>query len=150
MLSRGLITSLLGWVLAVAVSSFAGQRRVLRSLSVLCGIESFVLLAILVLLMLDSIQLRSLVSPDAKAGFDFAAVGAVLKIFLGWLVTLLLAIGGWKATRLTQNEGALRARRPSLAFSSKDAERTAPLPSSDVDLPTLASLQDPPTQEPLT
>lgn len=104
--SRGLLTSLLGLVAAGAVALAAGHRGVLRALAVLCAVASVSFLGGAVLLALDAVQLRASVNPDARTGYDLAAAGAMLKVLHAFLVTGLVAWGGWAASRAAASRSA--------------------------------------------
>lgn len=116
MLSRGLLTSLMGLVL-VGVGALAfGHRRTLRWLAVGSALASFVLLLAGCLLLLDAVELRGSVRAQSLPAYQVAAAGALVKTFHAWLVTTLLAVGAWKTSRLhkpsaAQVEGAAVAFR---------------------------------------
>lgn len=100
MFSRGLLTSLMGLVLAGAGALVFGHRRTLRWLAVASGLVSVVLLAAAGLLLLDAVELRGSVRPQSLRAYEVAAAGALVKTLHAWLVTTLLAVGGWKTSRL--------------------------------------------------
>lgn len=123
--SRGLLTSLLGFVLAVGLAAFLGHRRTVRLLAVLSGLGFLLLLPALVLLALDAVQLKHSVRAQAITGYELAAAGAVVKILLACLVTALVAVGGWKMSRRAKRA---RSADPPLAFRSRKAEPASSRP----------------------
>ncbi len=97
LISRGLITSLLGILVAGGIAVSQGHRRVVFTLSALCGFLALSLLGLFALLLLDAVQLRATVNAQAKASYDLAATGALLRVFLVGMITVLLAWGGFAA-----------------------------------------------------
>jgi len=100
MFSRGLLTSLMGLLLAGGAAIVFGHRRTLRAVAVASGLASIALLCAAGLLLLDAAQLRGSVRPQSLPAYHVAAAGALVKILYAWLVTALMAVGGWKTSRL--------------------------------------------------
>lgn len=130
MFSRGLLTSLLGLVLAGGMAFNAGHRRVLRMLAVLCGVASIGFLGGAALLTLDAAQLRANVNPDAKTGYNLAALSALLKFLHGFLVTALMAWGGWVASRRGEPSATGTARIATVAFRARGTRADEPDPAA--------------------
>jgi len=95
-LSRALMTPLLGDVVLVATSAFAGHRRILWTLGVLNFVAGAAALIVLLLLTLDALQMRSLTRPEALASFDAASVVAALKFFVAVVVTVWIGTAAAK------------------------------------------------------
>lgn len=112
--SRALMTPLLGFLLAYAVALLLEQRRVLRAFSVLNAVLAVVLLGATTLFILDAVQMRAQVNPQAKTAFDVATLVALAKYGLGMVVTVAFAVTGWKGSRrdLTQPVRGKRTSPP--------------------------------------
>lgn len=139
LLSRGLLTSLLGFMLAVGLAAFLGHRRTLRLLAALSGFGFLLLVPAVMLLALDAMQLKHSVRPQVSTGYDLAAIGAIMKMFLACVVTALVAIGGWKMSRRAKRAPAAA---PPLAYRPRKAEPTRSQPSSSAP-PELAAPSSP-------
>lgn len=114
-LSRALMTSVLGLLLAAGVALACRQRRTLRTLSVLALLGAILLLLVLPLFGLDTVEVRSRIQPQARAALLAAAVLAVGKILASAAALLLLARGGWRASRrAAREEEKQRAESPIL------------------------------------
>ena len=116
MFSRGLLTSLMGLVLAGVGTIVFGHRRTLRALAVISGLASVALLLAAGLLLLDAAQLRASVRPQSLPAYHVAAAGALVRTVYAWLVTALMAVGGWKTSRLRKT-AAGHAETSAVVFS---------------------------------
>lgn len=94
-----LMTPLVGLLTVFAAALLLGHHRVLRTLSVLCGVGAVVLLLVSGLFVLDAVQMRAQVGPDARRAFDVASARVLARALLisGALATFLIA--GWRAAR---------------------------------------------------
>lgn len=108
MLSRALMTPLLGMLLAAALAVVLGHLRTLRTLTLLAVIGAAALLLLLPLFGLDALEVRARVQPAARLAFGLAAAQAVGKIVLAAVGLLLLARGGRRASRAAAEAGASR------------------------------------------
>lgn len=115
MFSRGLLTSLMGLVLTGAGAIVFGHRRTLRALAVASGLAAVALLLAAGLLLLDAAQLRGSVRPQALPAYHVAAAGALVRTLYASLATALMAVGGWKTSRL-RNIGAGHAGTSAVVF----------------------------------
>jgi hypothetical protein len=70
-----------------------------RVLSVLSGLLSVLLAAVIALFMLDASQLRSTMNPQAEHAFTLAMVKAVLDFSIVSIALLVVCIGGLRAGR---------------------------------------------------
>lgn len=116
LMSQALMTPLLGMVLLVGTAVALGHRRTLLAISVFTLLIALILLVIVPTFALDAIQMRAQVRPTAHRAFDFSALLASIKLSLTLAITLLVAVGAWKAQR-------------------QMARRT---PGSEADMPLLA------------
>ncbi|HEX7052223.1 MAG TPA: hypothetical protein VF188_18590 [Longimicrobiales bacterium] len=116
MLSRALMTPLLGLLLAAGLAIALGHRRTLRTLTLLAVLGAAALLLLLPLFGLDALEVRARIQPAARGAFGLAAVQAAGKIVLAAVGLLLLARGGWRAGReaAEQEAGRRRAASPLL------------------------------------
>jgi hypothetical protein len=99
LLSRAVMTPLLGFLLAYAIALFLGHRRMLQTVAVLSILLGICVVAALGLFGLDALQMRAQVVPQAKTAFDVASVTAVLKYLFSLVVFAAFAWGGLKAAR---------------------------------------------------
>lgn len=110
LLSGFVLTPLLGIILAMWVAAYAGQPTVQRVIAVVNLVAGAVFALLLVFFLLDILQLRSVVQPEAKAAFESAASKAVVKHLSFILASFYL---GWR--------GLGAARRMSAAAPSRRA-----------------------------
>lgn len=110
MASSGLLTPLFGLALATYVALAARHRRTLRVLSLLAGTGFLLLLLAAANFVLDAFQTRPNVVPEARARFYAASAQALAKMGLIGCVTLLLAIGAWRADRAVKVASRLERR----------------------------------------
>ncbi|HET9438710.1 MAG TPA: hypothetical protein VFO52_00980 [Longimicrobiales bacterium] len=99
LMSQALMTPLLGMVLLVGTAVALGHRRTLLAISVFTLLIALILLVIVPTFALDAIQMRAQVRPTAHRAFDFSALLASIKLSLTLAITLLVAVGAWKAQR---------------------------------------------------
>ena len=108
--SRALLTPLLGLLIAFAVAVLLDHRAVQRAISVFSGLIAVAVMCILALFVLDALQMRVQVRPEAKTAFDVTSVMALGKYGLAMLVLAAFTVGGWKSSR-RENSAAARAGR---------------------------------------
>lgn len=85
--------------LLVVLALLANQRRVALTLGVIAAVLSVLLLGGAAMFVLDALQTRARVVPNAIRRFDVATVGAFAKMVLFSLANGLLARGAFKAAR---------------------------------------------------
>lgn len=98
-LSRALMTPLLGLFVAAALAVAANHRRALWTLGLGGAVLSLLLIVTAPVFVLDVLEMRSRVRPQAARLFDSATVTALAKILAGALVSGLLATGCIRAAR---------------------------------------------------
>ena len=108
--SRALMTPLLGLLLACGVALLLNQPRTLRALAVVNGAVTVVIVAAVALFLLDALQMRGQVRPDALVSFDVATAVALAKYAIAGAVTSAFAITGWKAS--ASGTAKLRRNQP--------------------------------------
>jgi hypothetical protein len=104
--SRATMTPLLGLFIVLLLATYFEQHRVIRVASILCGVLALVIVASVILFGLDALQMRRQVRPEAKRTFDVASALALFKYLWTWIVLVLIAIVGWKASRVAGTRGA--------------------------------------------
>lgn len=109
---KTVVTPLLGVLLAMVAGALLEQRRVVRSLSVLCFVAALGTAMVAVFFALDFLQLRGMVDPRMRQGMTVASGTALLMAGLVAPAALALGMGGWKATR---RAGTARVRKKSRA-----------------------------------
>jgi hypothetical protein len=97
LLSRTLMTSSLGLLLTMVIALVAGHRMALRAASVASAVAAVTLLALTGMFMLDALQTRATVNPQAKTAFDVASAVALIKTVVGAALAAGLAVGGWRS-----------------------------------------------------
>ncbi|HSA55464.1 MAG TPA: hypothetical protein VLE53_07150 [Gemmatimonadaceae bacterium] len=120
-LSSYLATPLLGTAVAVVVASVAGHHGVRRVLVVVCFTASAVLVLLALGFILDALQLRSSVRPDARDSFEGASVRALAKLML---VAAGLAFLGLRARRIRGPHRSRSSERATLPLVTR--AETAP------------------------
>jgi hypothetical protein len=106
-LSGGLMTVLLGFLLALVISTVLEQPRMQRAIVALSGLMAVALIATMGLFVLDVFQLRGAVRPEVRRTYDMIAVQAFIKFVLSLIGSLLFA---WAALRMARDDK--KARRP--------------------------------------
>jgi hypothetical protein len=119
LLSRAVMTPMLGILLGLATATLFDHRGVLLGFVGLAGLAALVSTGFLGLFLFDALDARVQVTPDAMTAFYLATAAAATKFGLGMLLFSLLALGGIKArtslrraassNRRSQEEGRLVA-----------------------------------------
>ena len=97
--SRALLLALAGTVLCGYIALAAEHRRTLKTISILSGLASFVLLAVSAAFVLDAMETSSRANGVAQRAIQIASVSALVKLVAVGVVTALLARSAWKASR---------------------------------------------------
>lgn len=106
MLSRNLISVLVGLLLAIGVARFAGHPRALRALGGLCLAMALTLLALGVAFTVDMLRLRDAIQPEALAALDLSSSAALIKMVGTAVAGLVLGLGALGAARSVGLAGA--------------------------------------------
>jgi hypothetical protein len=109
LLAGFLLTPLLGILFAMVASAILEHRLVLRILAIINVVSVAFLVLIIPFFVLDALQLRGTVNPEALTVFDVGVVKAAVKhlsiaVALGWL--------GWAGLSASKGHGKKR-RQPS-------------------------------------
>ena len=123
-----MFSPIVGILVAIFASLQLGQRRVTRALAIL----AFVIAALLVIaapfFVLDFLQLRAQVVPQAKRAFDWTTAKASFTGALMCLTTLAIGIGAWRSSGAAALRGAparpTAARKGAVVIGSAPAEAT--------------------------
>jgi hypothetical protein len=99
LLSRALITPLLGILLVLAAALLLDHRRVLRVIAIISAVGALVLAGLIALFVLDALQMRAQVPPEAKTSFDLATISSAVKQVVTVALLAVFARAGWKASR---------------------------------------------------
>ena len=123
--SRAVMTPLLGLVVGLATAIIMQHRVAVRTFAVLGFVGAVLALVAMGFFTLDALQTRAQVRPEASGAFDTASAMALFKLLAGFVVALLLGIGGWRAGRKRRGvAGAGAADEGSMLMSTR--ERTEP------------------------
>jgi hypothetical protein len=78
--SNALMTPLLGLTFAGMLAYIYGHRVTIRTLAVLLGVSGLVITGAIGMFILDALQMRASVVPEAKLAFDVASAQALMKL----------------------------------------------------------------------
>jgi hypothetical protein len=112
LLSRAIMTPMLGLLLALATATLFGDRRTLRLLAVVALGAAGLAAAGAGLFIFDAVEMRSQVRGDARTAFNSASVLAILKYGAGAFLGTLMGVGGWMASRVAGAKGSVAAPAP--------------------------------------
>lgn len=104
-----LFSPIIGLALAAATAVMLEQRTVARVLSILTGIVALFMLIGLPFFILDFLQLRASVNPQAKRAFDFTSLKATLTGGLMFLTAVSVAVGTWRGSGSAAQRASSRA-----------------------------------------
>jgi hypothetical protein len=100
--SPATMTPLLGLLLAFGVAVLFAHRWVVRTVSVIGAPAAIAIAGVSVFFVLDAVQMRTQVRPEARTAFDVASLVALGKYGLTLLILGVFAFNGWKASRGTK------------------------------------------------
>ena len=98
----------LGLLIALAAAIPLGHRVILRTVGVLAIILTLLVLIVCGAFALDVLQVRSIVRPEVRGGFDVSAAKAVLMGLVVMVTSILIAIASF---RTAAPEGTRRRAR---------------------------------------
>jgi hypothetical protein len=99
LLSSSLLTPSLGLILAAAIAALLDHHRVLRALSVIGGLVAVAVAVMAGVFVLDVIQLRPTVNPQAATGYYLTSTQALLKQAAIVVTMVFFCRGAWLAAR---------------------------------------------------
>lgn len=110
-----LFSPLIGLLLACFASVQLGHRRTARTFAVVAFAIAALLLVAAPFFVLDFLQMRTMVNPNAKNAMDFTSLKAALTGAIMFCVALAIGLGTWRSTPGAQKAPAGRApaRQPS-------------------------------------
>ena len=111
LLSNELVSPLLGLCIAAFAARTLGHRVFLRSLAVLSGVGTLLLMAAAAMFVLDAVQMRRAVRPEAMNVYDVSSLKALLSSGLAFLVLASLAIAGFRTSRRRKSSGTFRIEK---------------------------------------
>jgi uncharacterized membrane protein YraQ (UPF0718 family) len=92
-------TVLVGLLIAAGAAYLLRHRGVLQVVAVLAVLLGGVIVLLTVSFGLDALQMRKLVRPEAKGGFDMASIKALLTAGIATIACIALAFGGFRTGR---------------------------------------------------
>ena len=101
LLSKALLVPLLGSLAVVVGALLLEHRRLLRMVSYANAGIAILLIGTIILFMLDTVQLRSAVAPEAVLAYDVAVVTALVNLVLTGAALGGLGISGLKVSKAT-------------------------------------------------
>ena len=109
LMSGALLLPLLGALLASVTARLVRHRRIALLLAIGCGIVALLLLGMMMLFVLDAVQLRGQITPQATRVFDPPVVKSLVFQVLMLVVLGMLAqanLRGWRGARHAAAMGA--------------------------------------------
>jgi fumarate reductase subunit D len=125
LLSRALMTPLLGLLVALGVAAALEHRRVLIGLAGVAGMLVLGILSILPVVLLDTVEMRSLIAARGRATFDVAAMATVAKLCAAAAVGGAIAASAGLAARRRAQAPAPLSSLPGSRPASAVVERVA-------------------------
>lgn len=110
LLASFMLTPLLGTGIAAGVAALLGHGRMIRAVGWLNAVGGGLLLVASGLFLLDAVQIRSGVGPDAIRSFDIGVVKAVVKFLVLGAGFLWLGVAGLRRGRHSAREPIPLAR----------------------------------------
>jgi hypothetical protein len=136
LLSRVLVTPVLGLLLAFAAALILSQPRVLRTLAVVNALVAVLAAAGLAIFGLDALQVRNQVGMDARGSYDLGLLLSFLKYGVVLLVLALMAWSEWKSAASLGRTSGRRSRHTPLVLRQtprRTESDTQPLIADDAD-----------------
>jgi hypothetical protein len=139
--SNALMTPLLGLTFAGMLAFIYGHRRTIRTLSVVLGVAGLLLTIAGGMFILDALQMRASVVPEAKLAFDVASAQALAKIGIFATIGFVMAIGGWRSTTYPASKASSKAPKAGEGIVRKPHE-LMPAPAAKPGAPALGSTKN--------
>jgi hypothetical protein len=111
LVSRTLLTPLLGLLLAFAVALFLEQRRVLRGLAIANGALAALLLIAMAVFALDALQMRTQIGPLSRQMYQVSVGLSLVKLSITLAFLTGMALIQWRAAAALER-GAQHAASP--------------------------------------
>jgi hypothetical protein len=127
LMSNMLILPIAGLMIALILAAAVEHRAFQRVMAVVCALGAFGLVLATGLFMLDAIQVRGLMRPEAASSWSVATGTAVLKLSVAILALIGFAIAGFHNSKPTKP--VARATSPSFVVGSSKG-RPAPAGAS--------------------
>ena len=106
-----MLPTLLFALLIMAIAAFLlGHRTVLQIGGVLALILGVAVILLTSSFALDALQLRRIVRPDARGGYDLAIIKTVVTALIAIAACTMLGVGAFRATQRLGVPGAARRR----------------------------------------
>lgn len=129
LLMEAMVFPVLGLALAAFGAYFLEHRKTLRSIAIVDYTVALVFLVGAALFLLDAVQMRARVQPDARIRFDVAAVRAVATALFGATILVWLGVGAWKSSH------GETARERVTSRSANRLMHRAPRPAAEKPMP---------------
>lgn len=131
LLSGALLVPILGIVLAYALAVLLEHRMMQRIIALLSGLVAVALVAAAAGFVLDALQMRVEVRPQAHRSFDMASVLGLGKMLLAMVALVSLGVAGWRSARVGAPERGARKKgvaAPVMARPAAEARVEAAAP----------------------
>jgi hypothetical protein len=122
LLSNMLILPIVGLVIVLVLAAALDHRAFQRVMAVLCAIGAFGLVLATGLFMLDAIQVRGLMRPEAASSWGVATGTAVIKLIVAVLALIGFAIASFRNSKTVKP--VARASSPSFVVGSSKGKPT--------------------------
>ena len=118
-----MFSPIVGLLVAMFASLQLGHRRVTRTLAIIAFIIAALLIIAAPFFVLDFLQLRAQVVPQAKRAFDWTTAKASFTGLLMCLTSIAIGLGAWRSTNLGMQRAPARpAPRKGVIVGSSPAE----------------------------
>ncbi len=97
--SKAFVTPMIGALVVAAVATATEGRIALRLLAIGTLLYALVALVFSVSFVLDALQLRANVRPEARRAFELASALAFLRTVAAMVIAVLLSTGAWHLAR---------------------------------------------------
>jgi hypothetical protein len=124
LLSRTLVTPILGLVFAFAGALILEQRRVLRTLAGVNVALCLVLVIGLVVFGMDAVQMRTIVGPNSRTAYDLALMLSMSKFAIGLVFLVVLTASEWRAASIL-SRGAGHSATTTMPFMRHSTRQPA-------------------------
>lgn len=126
-----MFSPIVGILVAIFASVQLGHRRVTRSLAVLAFVIAALLIIAAPFFVLDFLQLRAQVVPQAKRAFDWTSAKASFTGALMCLTVLAIGIGAWRSSTTAPRAVAARAPKKGGVIVGNAAPAPAAMPPAE-------------------
>jgi hypothetical protein len=135
---NGFMGPMTGLLLIAVTAALVEQKAALRTVATVALIISLFAIAGWGSFVLDALQMRKAVKPEAHRAFDFAAGKALLGVTCALLASAWVGVGGWRASLVKTAAAKKKATATPMLITT-----SAPAPAAVADAPVVAPASAP-------